>query len=127
MPTPGLRDDERGSGTAEFVLVAALLTALTLAVVQLGLAVHVRNVLHDAAVEGAYHAALADVGPAGGAERTRTLIERSVGPEYARDVVVSREGDALVVRVRSATPVIGFVGLPGTLEVSARAPVEGLE
>ena len=47
--------DDRGSSPVEFVLVGALLTLLTLGVLQLGLAVYVRNVVHDAAVEGALH------------------------------------------------------------------------
>ncbi|HET8926556.1 MAG TPA: TadE/TadG family type IV pilus assembly protein, partial [Microbacterium sp.] len=55
-----LASDDAGSSPVEFVLVGALLTVLTLAVLQLGLAVYVRNVVHDAAVEGAFHAALAD-------------------------------------------------------------------
>ncbi len=44
--------DDRGSSAVEFLLVGTLLTALTLAVLQLALAVYVRNVVHDAAVEG---------------------------------------------------------------------------
>ena len=55
-----LRDDDDGSSAVEFVLVGTLLTLLTLAVLQLALAVYIRNVVHDAAVEGAYHGALAD-------------------------------------------------------------------
>lgn len=116
--------DERGSSSVEFVLVGALLTALTLAVLQLGLAVYVRNVLHDAAVEGAYHAALADVGPEGGAERTRLVIARAIGSAYAQDVSASLSGGDVRVTVRSATPVVGLIGIPGSLEVTARAPVE---
>ena len=69
--------DERGSGPAEFVMVGAVLTVLTLAVLQLGLAVYVRNVIHDAAAEGAHHAALADVTPAAGAELIRRRAEVS--------------------------------------------------
>ncbi|WP_421075720.1 MULTISPECIES: TadE/TadG family type IV pilus assembly protein [unclassified Microbacterium] len=123
MLGPSLRD-ERGSSSVEFVLVGALLTALTLAVLQLGLAVYVRNVLHDAAVEGAYHAALADVGPEGGAERTRLVIARAIGSAYAQDVSAAVSGGDIRVTVRSATPVVGLIGVPGTLEVTARAPVE---
>lgn len=122
---------ERGSAPAEFVLVGALLTALTLAVLQLGFAVYVRNVVHDAAVEGAYHAALADVDPAAGAERTRTLIDRAVGSGYTQEVTAGTTdvlgAGTVVVTVRAALPVIGLVGIPGTLEVSAHAPRQSLE
>lgn len=122
--------DERGSAAAEFVLVGSLLTVLTLAVLQLGLAVYVRNLVHDAAVEGAYHAALADSGPHQGVQRTRSVIERAVGAEYARDVsaaLTSTAGvPAVTVHVRTTLPLIGLVGIAAGLEVSASAPVESL-
>ena len=81
--------DDRGSSPVEFVLVGTLLTLLTLGVLQFGLAVYVRNVVHDAAVEGAHHAALADTSLADGADRTRDIVARTVGGEYAHDVDVS--------------------------------------
>ena len=58
--SPGSRllRDEEGSAVAEFSLVGVLLTALLLAVVQLALALHVRNTVLDAAAEGARYAAL---------------------------------------------------------------------
>ena len=68
------------------MLVGTLLTVLTLGVLQFGLAIYVRNVVHDAAVEGAYHAALADTSLAEGAQRTREIVARTVGAEYAADV-----------------------------------------
>jgi Flp pilus assembly protein TadG len=39
---------ERGSAVVEFVLVSVLLTAMFLAVLQIGLALHVRTVLRTA-------------------------------------------------------------------------------
>ncbi|BDZ44332.1 TadE/TadG family type IV pilus assembly protein [Naasia aerilata] len=47
---PGAHDE--GSAPVEFVLVGALLTLLVLSVLQLGLALHVRNTVTDAAAEG---------------------------------------------------------------------------
>ncbi|MFT4212275.1 MAG: TadE/TadG family type IV pilus assembly protein [Microbacterium sp.] len=123
--------DERGSAPVEFVLVGTLLTALTLAVLQLGLAVYVRNVLHDAAVEGAYHAALADTSDAEGVDRTREVIARAIGADYAQDVTVGAdEADGYpVVRitVRAPLPLIGLIGLPGTWEVTGSAPAESVD
>lgn len=114
----------------EFVLVGTLLTALTLGVLQLALAVYVRNVVHDAAVEGAYHAALADTTLEEGAERARLVIERAVGEAYAGDIVVTTteqgERDRIDVRIRTALPVIGLIGIPAALEVTAHAPMESL-
>lgn len=114
----------------DFVLVGALLTALTLAVLQLGFAVYVRNIVHDAAVEGAHYAALADTSLADGAERTRVAITRAVGGSFAEGITVS-ESDRLghptaVVTVRTTLPIIGLLGVPYGLEVDADAPMESL-
>ena len=126
-----LRDDDGGSSPVEFVLVGALLTLLTLGVLQFGLAVYVRNVVHDAAVEGAFHAALADTALSEGAERTEQIVARTVGESYASDVAVRESTDlgapTVQVTVRTVLPLVGLLGLPRTMEVSARAPVESLE
>ncbi len=121
-------DDEAGSAPVEFVLVGALLTVLTLAVVQLGLAVYVRNVVHDAAVEGAFHAALADTSLAEGGERTREIVTRAVGDAYASDIsAVQIDAGTVRVTVRATLPLLGLLGAERALEVSADAPVESLE
>lgn len=122
--------DERGSSPVEFVLVGSLLTVLTLAVLQLGLAIYVRNVVHDAAVEGAHHAALADTSLQDGAERTASVISTAVGADYAEDITVSTRDElghpVAVVRVRTMLPVLGLIGIPFALEVEADAPMESL-
>lgn len=127
----GAPRDDRGSGPVEFVLVGALLTVLTLAVLQFALAVYVRNVVHDAAVEGAHVAALADAEPGDGAQRTEAVIGRAIGADYARDVSV-HETTALgvptmEVTVRTTLPLIGLLGVPSALEVIGRAPVESFD
>ncbi|MBB2974728.1 Flp pilus assembly protein TadG [Microbacterium endophyticum] len=129
MSSPkGLFADDRGSAPVEFVLVGLMLTALTLAVLQFGLAVYVRNVVHDAAVDGAYHAALADTTTAEGAQRTRDIVSRTIGAGYAADVSVREEistgNPTVVVSVRTTMPIIGLFGIAGTWEVSGRAPIE---
>jgi len=120
--------DDAGSSPVEFVLVGSLLTVLTLAVLQLGLAVYVRNVVHDAAVEGAYRAALADTSLADGAERTREIVTRTVGSGYAGDIQVRETADlggpSVVVTVRAPLPLAGLLGIPRTMEVTAHAPAE---
>jgi Flp pilus assembly protein TadG len=115
----------------EFVLVGTLLTVLTLGVLQFGLAVYVRNVVHDAAVEGAYHAALADTSLEDGVRRTRDIVTRTIGAEYASEVTV-RETSALgqpsvEVRVEATLPLIGLLGAPRGMEVTAHAPVESFD
>jgi Flp pilus assembly protein TadG len=127
---PRLRDDE-GSAVVEFTLVGLLLTILTLAVLQLGLALHVRNTVQDAAAEGARFAALADNVPADGVLRARQLITEAIGADYASDVAVGT-GEwmghpAVTVTVRTTLPVIGLLGVGGGLEVSGHAAVETLD
>lgn len=127
----GVLSDDRGSATAEFVLIGILLSVLTLAVLQFGFAVYVRNVVHDAAVEGAYHAALADTTLGDGERRTRDIVSRTVGDGYAT-AVSAREATTggyptVEVTVRATLPVIGLLGVPGSLEVTAHAPVESFE
>jgi Flp pilus assembly protein TadG len=124
-------DDDGGSSPVEFLLVGTLLTLLTLGVLQLGLSIYVRNVVHDAAVEGAFHAALADASLTDGARRTREIIARTVGAEYANDVEV-RETDRLghpsvELTVRTTLPLVGLLGAPRAMEVSAHAPRESFD
>ena len=124
-------DGDRGSSPVEFVLVGTMLTVLTLAVLQFGLAIYVRNVVHDAAVEGAYHAALADTSLRAGEQRTRAIVTRTVGADYAADVAARtsvRSGHAVVeVTVQATLPLVGLLGAPRTMEVTARAPVESFD
>lgn len=113
------------------MLVGTLLTLLTLAVMQLAVAVYVRNVVHDAAVDGAYYAALADTTTEQGAERAREVITRAVGAAYAEDVTVIRSMSlaqpTIEVRIRTTLPVIGLLGVPLALEVQAHAPEESFD
>lgn len=122
--------DDRGSSPVDFVLVGALLTTLTLAVLQLGFAVYVRNVVHDAAVEGAHYAALADTALEEGAERAQLSITRAVGESFAQDISVAvsdRLGHpTAVITVHATLPIIGLLGIPYGLEVNADAPMESL-
>lgn len=123
--------DDRGSSPVEFVLVGSLLTLLTLAVLQFGLSVYVRNVVHDAAVEGAHFAALADTSLSQGADRTRLIVTRAVGESYAESVTVSETQalgyDSVEVTVTTTLPLLGLLGAPRALEVTAHAPIESLE
>jgi Flp pilus assembly protein TadG len=123
--------DESGSAVVEFALVGVLLTILTLAVLQLGLALHVRNTVLDAAAEGARFGALADNAPTDGVMRTRTLITEAIGADYATDIEVGT-GDwmghpAVTVTVRTTLPVVGLLGVGGALEVSGHAAIETLD
>ena len=76
-------DGERGSAVVDFVLVSMLIVALLLAVLQVAVYVHVRNVVTASAQEGARFAANADVDPALGAARTVAIVARATSPRTA--------------------------------------------
>jgi Flp pilus assembly protein TadG len=120
-----VRRREAGAAVVDFVLVGSMLTFLFLGIVQLGLALHVRNTLIASASEGARFGARADVDPAVGAERTRSLIASSLSGRFAQDVSVSVEDaggvQVVVVRVRAPLPVVGLVGPADGLDVVGRA------
>jgi Flp pilus assembly protein TadG len=122
-----LRQDD-GSAAVEFVLVGVLLTALTLGVIQLAFALHVRNTLLDAAAEGARFAALAGNTPEDGADRTRQLITSAVGSDYAGGVAAGYTEylgvDATRVTVTAPLPLVGPFGPPRSLEVTGHAAAE---
>lgn len=121
--------DERGSAVAEFAMVAGLLVALVLSVVQLALGLHVRATLADAAAEGARHASLVGADAAAGVARTRELITTALGPGYAERVTAGTATvaglETIEIRVAAPLPVVGLFG-PVALEVTGHAPVESL-
>jgi Flp pilus assembly protein TadG len=123
--------DERGSAVAEFAMVGAILTVLTVSVLQLALALHVRNTVLDAASEGARFAALADNTPADGVDRCRALITAAIGASYATDIRTSsgswRNHPTVTVTVRTTLPMIGLLGVADAVEVSGHAAVETLD
>ncbi|MFT4124161.1 MAG: TadE/TadG family type IV pilus assembly protein [Microbacteriaceae bacterium] len=130
MRTPVVRAGDAGSAAAEFVLVGGLLVLVALSVMQLGLALLVRNTALDAAAEGARYAALAGNTPADGAERTRDLLATALGDPYARHVTAGTETAAgittAVVTVRAPVPVLGLLGAGTPLEVRGHAVVESV-
>lgn len=124
-----LRDD-RGSAVVEITMVAGLLTLVVLSVMQLALGLHVRNVLQDAAAEGARYGALAGSSPAAGVDRAQALIETAIGADYAQSVSATTTTvaghPALQLTVQAPLPVLGLIG-PTTLEVQGSAALETLE
>jgi len=125
-----VRSDD-GSAVAEFALVGAILTVLTVSVLQLALALHVRNTVLDSAAEGARFAALADNTPADGILRCRTLITSAIGADYATDIRATTGAwmghPAVTITVRTTLPVVGLLGFGGAVEVAGHAAVETLD
>ncbi|WP_167202452.1 TadE/TadG family type IV pilus assembly protein [Actinomyces respiraculi] len=124
-PAPGDRHPEEGSAVVDFVLVGALVVAVTVAVLQLALGLYARNVLVDAAGEGARRAALAGGTEAEATARVEALVGAALADGYVEQVTVTR-GDVDGVGVVTATvsaplPVLGLLGPAGGLTVSGHA------
>ena len=120
--------DERGAATADFAMVSVLVVVVFLAVLQIGFALHTRNLLISCASEGARMGARADAVPGQGVARTQALISASLSARYARSVT-SREsavGGVRVVEVRvvAPIPVLGLLGPDDRLDVVGRAFLE---
>lgn len=109
-------------------MVGVLVVVLALAVVQLALALHVRNTVLDAAAEGARYAALAGSSDVDGVLRTRELISAAISGDYAGDVSAARTTVAgvpvVAITVRAKLPVVGLLGPDRALEVTGHAAVE---
>jgi Flp pilus assembly protein TadG len=114
-----------GSAVVDFTLVGVLLTFLFLALLQLGLALHVRNTLVASAAEGARYGANADRTPADGAAVTRQLIRDSLADSFAGDVTSGTETVdgvvTVVIRVNARLPVFGLLGPPRAISVRGHA------
>lgn len=119
------RGDDRGSAVVEFTLVGVLLTVLFLALLQLGLALHVRNTLAASAAEGARVAANADRTPADGEATTRRLIRDSLADSFAEGVTSGFETvdgvPTVFVQVDATLPMVGLLGPPRGIRVRGHA------
>lgn len=121
--------DDDGSAAVDFTLVGILLTFLFVALLQLGLALHVRNTLVASAAEGARWGANADRTPADGAAVTRQLIRDSLADSFADDVTSGTETvdgvTTVVIRIEARLPVFGLLGPPRAIAVRGHAMQEG--
>ena len=119
------RDD--GSAIVEFVVVVPLLVLLLLAVVQVGLALHVRSTLVSAAAEGARVAAVADGDSDVAVRRTREALASSLADGVVESVTARRRtvgGVASIeLEIRARLPLVGLLG-PTALVVQGHAVAE---
>ena len=127
MPAGG----ERGSAPVDFVLVGSLVSLLFLALVQLGIDYHVRNVLAACAADGARYGANADIAdPAAGAARANDEITQALGSSYAHAAVspqVATDDGAPVVTILASArlPLIAwFLPHGPTVHVTGHAIAE---
>jgi Flp pilus assembly protein TadG len=80
---------ERGSAVADFVLVAFPMLALFIGTVSVSFASYARTVILDATIEGARFAALADQNTEAGIQKTKQLVQSSLGEAVVVNVVAS--------------------------------------
>jgi TadE-like protein len=110
-------------------MVAALLTVLFAGLLQLALALHVRNTLTDCVGEGARYGALEDRAPADGAAHARELIAESLPGGYTAQVSAgyTQVGNLQTVEVTATAPlpVLGLIGAGGQITVHGHGAVEG--
>jgi len=129
----GVDDRERGSAVVDFVLVGVLVVALLLAVLQVAVYVHLRNVIVASAQEGARYAANADVPAEAGAGRTLEVLGRATSTRTAAGLACTSQQEVddsglvlVVVRCTGAVPSL-FAPLGDLLPLDAtgRAVAEG--
>lgn len=103
--------DERGSQIVSHTLVQALVIIIVLALLQLGFALHARNMAIDAASEGARRASLSGATHADGIERASSLLDASIVTDPRRRITIIED-------LRGGLPFI-------TVEIAIRLPVLG--
>ncbi|MDY2940730.1 MAG: TadE family protein [Varibaculum sp.] len=117
--------NETGSTLVESLLTIVMVVFLTLALLQVGYAGHVRATMVAVSGEAARRVALVGGTPEEGRARIEHLMVQLLpGAQQPKmDVQVSsvRGREIVTVKLRAAVPIIGPWGVPGTLETSARA------
>ncbi|GAA4331216.1 hypothetical protein GCM10023162_36340 [Klenkia terrae] len=126
------QDRERGSAVVDFALVSVLVVVLLLAVLQVAVYVHVRNVATSSAQEGARYAAGADVPTGAGAPRALEIIGSATSAGTAAGLTCTSDQEVdgtglvlVVVRCSGAVPsLLAALGDLLPLEVTGRAVEE---
>jgi Flp pilus assembly protein TadG len=126
------RSREEGSAVVEFVLVSVLLVMLLLGVLQVGVYVYARNVISEAAGDGARYAATTD--PDSGAQRAPGLITTGLNGRVASQVpctgTASTDAPSGLptdtVRCRGSISLVFLpVGIPLSIDIGATVLREG--
>lgn len=109
------------------MLVSALVTVIFVALLQLTLALHVRNIVADAASSAARYGALGDRSMADARDRAATLVSSALGSGYVQDISVDVESvnglDVLRVSISAPLPVLGLLGPSHSLEATGHAVI----
>jgi Flp pilus assembly protein TadG len=127
------RRADDGAAVVEFVLIAVPLLFLLLAVLQVAVYLHLRNVLVASAAEGARYGANADRATSDGGPFAEQVLARGVSRRAAAAIhcTAAEEPGAggivlVAVRCRGTTPtLLSAVGRLLPVDVAARAIKEG--
>jgi Flp pilus assembly protein TadG len=131
VPRPARPRGDDGSAVAEFVFVSVFLIVLVLAILQVAMILHMRNVSVAAVVDGARYAANADRDCADGTAKATELIEDAIAKAEVVDVscetVVVGGADVVRVSARVRLPLLLLDLMPTdvTIEVQGRSVKEG--
>lgn len=117
--------EDRGDASSEFVMVSALVLLLFMLVLQFSFALFARNILQDAASQGARYGALLDRSAADGVQRAEELVH-SVLPDSYQVTVSSQETQwqgarALEVTILAPVPLVGPWGGSSHWEIKGHA------
>lgn len=124
-----VREDlQRGNAPAEFVMVSAMVVLLFLGVLQIAFAMFTKNVVQDAASQGARYGALLDRQPEDGGARAIELLYSVLPDSYQADVttgITDWQGvPAVEVRIQAPVPLLGPFGFVSSWEVTGHAVVQ---
>lgn len=116
--------DDRGSVSAEVVLLLPVILMLLLGIVQFTLWSHATHIAQAAAAQALAVARAEDGSPAAGSANARQLLdELASGPLFDSQVDVQRDATSASVRISgTATSVVPFLHLP--VHAEAAGPVE---
>lgn len=115
--------EDAGAIVAESAMIIALVTLLCGTILQLGVIIHTRNTMIDAASAGARYAALADRNLTDGQNRTAALLTSSIPNAESATITIGREseGELIRVTVTHRLPLLGFITAPIPLSATAQA------
>lgn len=109
-------------------MLAAVVALMFAAVLQVAYALHVRNTATAHVIEGARVAARADAAESDGVARAQELLATTLPGRYGTTVQAQRVSvDGVVVVQVTADiplPVVGPLGVPGTMTVTGQAFAE---
>lgn len=104
-------------------MIIALITMLCATIMQLGVIIHTRNTMIDAASAGARLAALADRDLIDGQDRATTLLTSSIPNAESARVTINRSAsdEMISVTIDHQLPLLGFMTGPVPLSATAQA------